>query len=99
LLQKSGHKGDFLTLPHTRKWFREEQYLPSEVIDRASFEGWKNLGEKSTFERARDRVEKLIPTYKSNNLTDEQRQELREVTLRAAKKFGMESLPVLPPES
>lgn len=98
LMKKSGHKGDFLTLPHTRKWFKEEQYLPSDVIDRASFEGWKSRGEKSTYERARDRVEKLIPTYQPNNVTEEQRRELREVTLRAANKFGMESLPALPHE-
>jgi len=96
LMQKSGHKGDFLTLPHTRKWFREEQYLPSEVIDRASFDGWKSRGEKSAFDRARDRVEKLIPTYQPNKITEDQRQELRAVTLRAANKFGMDSLPALP---
>jgi trimethylamine--corrinoid protein Co-methyltransferase len=96
LMQKSGHKAEFLTLPHTRKWYREEQYLPSEVIDRASFEGWKSRGEKSTFERARDRVEKLMTTYQPNQITEEQRQELRAVTLRAAKKFGMDILPPLP---
>lgn len=97
LMQTSGHKGDFLSLAHTRKWFKEEQYMPSEVIDRASFDGWKARGEKSTFERARDRVEKLLPTYKPNVLSDEQRKELREVVLRAANKFGMESLPALTP--
>ena len=98
LMQKSGHKGDFLTLPHTRKWYRKEQYLPSEVIDRASFEGWKSRGEKSTFERARDRVEKLIPTYQPTKITGELRQELRAITLHAAKTFGMEFLPPLPQE-
>jgi trimethylamine--corrinoid protein Co-methyltransferase len=96
IMKKSGHKGDFLTLAHTRKWFREEQYLPSEVIDRASFEGWKAHGEKSTFERARDRVDKLLPTYRPNNLTAEQRIELRDVTTQIANKFGMEHLPELP---
>jgi trimethylamine--corrinoid protein Co-methyltransferase len=96
LMQKSGHKGDFLTLPHTRKWYREEQYLPSEVIDRASFEGWKSRGEKSTFERARDRVEKLITTYQPTKITEELHQELRAITLRAAQTFGMQSLPPLP---
>jgi trimethylamine--corrinoid protein Co-methyltransferase len=99
LMQKSGHKGDFLTLAHTRKWFKEEQYLPSEVIDRASFDGWKARGEKSTFERARDRVDKLLPTYQPNNLTDAQRTELREVTTQIANKFGMETLPVLPTDA
>jgi len=97
LMRKSGHKGDFLTLPHTRQWFREEQYFPSEVIDRASYEGWQRVGEKSAFERARDRVKKLIPTYQPNTLTEEQRQEVRIVALRMAQKFNMVSLPVLPP--
>ena len=96
LMQKSGHKGEFLTLPHTRKWYREEQYLPSEVIDRASYEGWKSRGEKSTFERARDRVEKLITGYQPTKITEELRQELRAITLRAAQTFGMQSLPPLP---
>jgi trimethylamine--corrinoid protein Co-methyltransferase len=96
LMQKSGHKGEFLTLPHTRKWYREEQYLPSELIDRASYEGWKSRGEKSTFERARDRVEKLISSYQPTKITKELRQELRAITLRAGQSFGMQSLPPLP---
>jgi trimethylamine--corrinoid protein Co-methyltransferase len=98
IMRESGHKGDFLTLAHTRKWYREEQYLPSEVIDRASFEAWKNRGEKSTFERARDRVEKLLPTYQPTEMTEELRQELRAITLRAAQTFGMDALPPLSQE-
>jgi len=70
--------------------------MPSEVIDRASFDGWKSRGEKSAFERGRDRVEKLMPTYQPNKITDEQRKVLREITLHTANKFGMESLPSLP---
>jgi trimethylamine:corrinoid methyltransferase-like protein len=70
--------------------------MPSDVIDRASYDGWKARGEKSTFERARDRVDKLLPTYQPNNLTDEQRNELREITTQIANKFGMEHLPGLP---
>jgi trimethylamine--corrinoid protein Co-methyltransferase len=76
LMQKSGHKGNFLTLPHTRKWYQEEQYMPSEVIDRASFEGWKSRGEKSTFERARDRVEKLIAACQPTQIAQELRRDL-----------------------
>jgi len=98
LMQKSGHKGNFLTLPHTRKWYQEEQYMPSEVIDRASFEGWKSRGEKSTFERARDRVEKLIAACQPTQIAQELRRELRAITLRAAQTFGMQSLPPLPQE-
>jgi trimethylamine--corrinoid protein Co-methyltransferase len=96
LMQKYGHQGEFLSLPHTRKWYRAEMYLPSEVIDRASYEGWKSRGEKSTFERARDRADKLTKGYQPTKLTEEMRQELRAITLRAATTFGMQSLPPLP---
>jgi trimethylamine--corrinoid protein Co-methyltransferase len=85
LLQTSGHQGDFLSLPHTRQWYREEQYLPSEVIDRSSFGAWRKRGEKSTVERARDRVEKLITTYEPTQLTEELRHELRAITGRCAR--------------
>jgi trimethylamine:corrinoid methyltransferase-like protein len=73
--------------------------MPSDVIDRASYERWKSRGEKSAFERARDRVEKLVATYQPTQITDELRQELRAITLRAAQKFGMQSLPLLPQEA
>jgi len=98
VMQKNGHEGNFLALPHTRKWYREEQYMPSAVIDRASYDRWKSRGEKSTFERARDRVEKLVATYQPTRVPKELRQELRAITLRAARTFGMQSLPPLPQE-
>ena len=98
VMQKNGHEGNFLALPHTRKWYREEQYMPSAVIDRASYDRWKSRGEKSTFERARDRVEKLVATYHPTRVPKELRQELRAITLCAARTFGMQSLPPLPQE-
>jgi len=98
LLQNSGHKGNFLALPHTRKWYREEQYMPSDIVDRASYDTWKSRGEKSAYERARDRVEKLVATYQPTSLSKELRQELRTITIRAAQTFGMQSLPLLPQE-
>ena len=98
LLQNSGHKGNFLALPHTRKWYREEQYMPSDIVDRASYDTWKSRGEKSAYERARDRVEKLVATYQPTSVSKELRQELRTITIRAAQTFGMQSLPLLPQE-
>jgi trimethylamine:corrinoid methyltransferase-like protein len=68
------------------------------VIDRVSFERWKSQGEKSTLDRARDRVEKLVAAYQPNTISAELRQELRAITVGAAKTFGMQSLPELPQE-
>jgi trimethylamine---corrinoid protein Co-methyltransferase len=96
LLRKSAHKGDFLAQSHTRKWYNQEQYLPSSVIDRASFDGWEKRGSKSTFERARDRVDQLLITYVPSLISDGLQKELRDITLSAANKFGMAHLPALP---
>jgi trimethylamine--corrinoid protein Co-methyltransferase len=96
LMQKMGHRGDYLGQLHTLKWFREEQYIPSEIIDRGSLEAWKKKGRKSAWERAQDRVVALLDTYQSPPIADDVRSELRALTLKAAQTFGMDELPPLP---
>jgi len=97
LMRKMGHRGDYLAQRHTRKWFREEQYIPSEIIDRGSLEAWKKKGRKTTWERARDRVAALLDAYERPPMSDELRGELRDIATTAARKFGMDELPPLPP--
>jgi len=93
IMRQMGHRSDYLSLPHTRKWFRKELYLPSEVIDRGSYDAWQQKGSKSVEERASDRVSTLLLTYTPNSLSAELRKELSTITLRAAQKFGMDRLP------
>jgi len=95
ILQELGHTGNFLSHPHTLKWFREELYVPSDVIDRDTVEAWEKKGAKSTWERAQDRVESLVEQYQPSPISDEVKKELRDITTRAANKFGMEKLPEL----
>ncbi len=96
LMRKVGHRGDFLGQLHTLKWFREEQYMPSEVIDRGSLEAWNKKGRKTTWDRAKDRVVALLDAYESPAMADDLRGELRAITLKAAQAFGMDELPPLP---
>lgn len=96
LMRKVGHRGDYLGQFHTLKWFREEQYIPSEIIERGSLEAWKKKGRKTTWERAQDRVVALLDTYERPPIADDVRRELRAITLRAAQTFGMDELPPLP---
>jgi trimethylamine:corrinoid methyltransferase-like protein len=91
-----GHRGHHLTQPHTRQWFREEQYLPSEIIDRGSLGTWKEQGSQTTWERARDRVAALLDAYEAPPIADDVRRHLRSLTLKAARSFGMDELPPLP---
>jgi trimethylamine--corrinoid protein Co-methyltransferase len=95
VVQDLGHKADYLGHPHTMKWFREELYIPSEVIDRDSLEAWEKKGSKSTWERAKDRVHSLLAQYQPSPISDEVRKELRDLTTKAARKAGMEKLPDL----
>jgi trimethylamine--corrinoid protein Co-methyltransferase len=96
LMRKVGHRGDYLAQMHTLKWFQQEQYIPSEVIDRGSLEAWKKKGRKTTWERAQDRVVALLEAYESPPMADDLRSELRAITLKAAQTFGMDELPPLP---
>jgi trimethylamine--corrinoid protein Co-methyltransferase len=93
VMRQMGHRSDYLSLPHTRKWFRKELYMPSEVIDRGSYDAWQQKGSKSVVERATQRVESLLSTYQPNSLDSALRSELQNITLSAARRFGMEKLP------
>jgi trimethylamine--corrinoid protein Co-methyltransferase len=96
VIQGLGHKASYLSHPHTLKWYREELYIPSNVIDRGSLEAWEKKGAKSTWDRAQDRVDALLRAYQPAPISDEVKQELREITTAAARKFGMSALPPLP---
>jgi len=96
LMRKMGHRADYLADPHTVRWFKEELYIPSAVIDRGSYDGWVGAGAKTTFERATDRVEQLLKTYQPSPISKDLRGELRGIATKAAKKFGMDRLPALP---
>ena len=95
IMQELGHKGNFLGHPHTKKWFRKELYIPSEVIDRDTLEAWEKKGAKSTWDRAKDRVESLLAQYQPSPISDEVKKELLDITTKAANKAGMEKLPDL----
>ncbi len=63
LLKDLEERTHLLSHDHTLKWFREEHYIPSQVIDRATTEEWINKGSKSIGERANERVRKLLDKY------------------------------------
>jgi trimethylamine--corrinoid protein Co-methyltransferase len=96
LMRRLGHRADYLAEPHTLRWFSQELYLPSEVIDRASLDGWRRKGARSALERARDRVTRLLSEYQPPAVPADLRSELRAIATRAAQKFGMQQLPPLP---
>jgi trimethylamine--corrinoid protein Co-methyltransferase len=95
LIREMGHSPGYLSHPHTRRWYREELYIPSPVIDRGSLEAWEVEGARTTFERASARADELLKAYDTPVLSDDLRKELRSIATREAKRYGMQSLPSL----
>jgi trimethylamine--corrinoid protein Co-methyltransferase len=96
LIRAVGHHGEFLGQKHTLTWFAQEQYIPSEVVDRGSLTAWLNAGGKTTAERAHERVLSLLAAYRPRALSDDVRGALRHITHSTAQRFGMDRLPPLP---
>ena len=51
--------GSFLTMPHTREWFRKEHVYPR-IADRDTYDAWVAAGRKTMTDRAHDEVERLL---------------------------------------
>jgi trimethylamine--corrinoid protein Co-methyltransferase len=96
LLRKHGHRADYLSDPHTGRWFKDEFYLPSGVIDRGSERAWLSRGATTALERASVRAGQLIEAYERRPLPHGIPEELRQIATSAARKFGMDELPPLP---
>ena len=90
---KAGAQGDFLKLPETRKLFRQEQYIPTKVVDRASLHSWEQSGKKDAFGRAKERVNELVAAYKRPPLRPGVHQALRSIVTEQAERAGMNHLP------
>lgn len=86
---------DFLSLPHTLKWMREEFYFPSSVIDRKSSKEWAKQGGKDIVQRAREEAMRLIEQYRPKEISRETSKELDRIMINVANKYGMDKLPSL----
>jgi trimethylamine:corrinoid methyltransferase-like protein len=91
--QDINFKGDFLKQKITRELFRVEQNLPSEVIDRSSYRGWKESGSNDTFQRAKQRVEELLNTYSHPKIDNGKLEDLDVFMRSLSQKAGMEIMP------
>jgi trimethylamine--corrinoid protein Co-methyltransferase len=90
---QAGLSGDFLKLEETRKLFRSEQHLPSEVTDRESLRAWQESGAPDTFTRARKRVAELVAGYTRPALANEVERELLRLVEGRARAARLERLP------
>jgi trimethylamine:corrinoid methyltransferase-like protein len=68
------------------------------VVDRASLSAWQNGGGQTAFQRAHTRVGRLLASYQPRPLSEDVRRGLEDITLGAARQFGMDRLPAMPPD-
>ncbi len=81
----------FLSNPHTRKWYREEHIFP-DIIDRDTHDEWAGKGKKSMAERAADKIKQILKQPVSLIDSDVQK-DLKRIMLSDAEKNGLSSLP------
>lgn len=86
MFAQTGLSGQFLKLKETRSLFRQEQYLPSPVIDRSAR---SSEPPSDVFTRARARVDELVGMYRKPPLSEDVLQRFQAIVERETKRAGM----------
>lgn len=89
---------DFLSHPHTKKWYRQETYYPGPVIDRMTAEASLAAGGKCAVERAAKIVEQRLAEYQFVALGDDVDRELESIMSGRLEAFGVKLADHTPPE-
>lgn len=89
-LDEKGH----LSSRHTRQWFRNELFFPTDVINRKAL----RAGHKSStaWERAQTEVQARMSKYEPPRLPGEKTQEIKAVFQSYARSKGVDKLPEVP---
>ena len=82
----------FLSMPHTREWYRQEHTFPK-IIDRDTYDYWVSLGKKSIADRASDEVKRLLKENPHAPLEKDVLGGLHKIMLADARDNGISSLP------
>jgi trimethylamine--corrinoid protein Co-methyltransferase len=85
MFAQTGLSGEFLKLKETRALFRQEQYLPSPVIDRSAR---GSEPPSDVFRRARTRVDELVSKYQKPSLPEDLLRKFQAIVAREADKAG-----------
>jgi trimethylamine--corrinoid protein Co-methyltransferase len=93
VMREVGHAGNFLKSKHTRRHFRREDYIPTDVIDRDFRQTWFDKGALDINARAHRRVQELIAGWEPLLLPADVVRELESIASRSAKAAGLERLP------
>ncbi len=93
VLREFAESKSFLTSEHTRRFFRDEAYYPSDVVDRSTHGEWEKGGQLSAAERAHQKVRAMLENPELWILDKTVIDELESVMTADAKKYGIDQLP------
>jgi trimethylamine--corrinoid protein Co-methyltransferase len=86
MFAQTGLSGEFLKLKETRALFRQEQHLPSPLIDRSAR---SSEPPSDVFMRARTRVDELVSKYQKPSLPEDMLREFQAIVDREADRAGV----------
>jgi len=78
--------GTFIDRPHTRQWWRKEQFVPK-VADRLTYPEWIEQGKKSALELARERVDEILSGHHVPPLSEDQDEEIEHILQTAREHY------------
>lgn len=84
----------FFTSEETRRWYREELDQAGPVIDRDTYDAWKDQGKQSAWDRACAEVERILSSHKVEPLPDDSLEALKRIMADDARRMGID-LPAL----
>lgn len=88
LMEALLEKGNLLGHPHTLKWYKQEGYYPSKIVDRKTDEA-SSKQPKTALERAHDFVEKTLQKHEPKPLDTNIQRELEEIMDARLQEFGV----------
>jgi trimethylamine--corrinoid protein Co-methyltransferase len=80
----------FLTAPETLRWFKDEVFFPSQIIERGNLGEWVKKGKKTAMSRAYELVEKTISRKSFDELPSGKKKELFKIIWNDAKNYGFD---------
>jgi trimethylamine--corrinoid protein Co-methyltransferase len=93
VMREVGHSAGFLKTDHTRRHFRTEDYMPTDVLDRDFRRTWRDKGALDVNTRAHRRVQELVSAHEPPPLSDEVVRELESIAAFEAAAAGLDQLP------
>jgi len=85
VINKIGPGGTFLAEKHTLKYFEREHWIPR-IMDRGRYLSWKNEGQRSLRDKARETAEKILREHQPPPLPNNIREEIRRIVKGAERK-------------